>query len=171
MPNLGQVIHSQISCRLCPLHANGPAPLYVPLHVQGQPPLIIFDRPFSDVVTPCRDPRLERLISLDARLVSAAVTYATSCWSDWSSPAPEHSVSACKRHRAAERGALNPNLIVAVGSMAADTINLADAFVENSVLIHDTGARVLCLPEEIESSDAKLIRSCVDTITVSYDIS
>lgn len=168
MPSIGEVIQAQVSCRLCPLYDNVPVPLYVPLHVHGQAPVIIFDRPFSDVVTPASDPRYRALLQVDSRLSSAAVTYLTSCWSAWSSPAPPHSVTSCNRHRQGELNALNPQLVIVVGEASAQAVTVS--FSDHAVYDHPSGFKVLCLPGDIDRVDPSLVRQCVDAVSIAYEL-
>lgn len=114
MTDLGTVIQAQVSCRSCLLRDNHATPLYLPLGVRSDA-LIVLDRPYSDIISPVKDPRRDRLVDEVPGLRYAPTTYLTSCWSDPSEAIPAVALRACRKHRDAERAALAPRLYVLVG--------------------------------------------------------
>ena len=145
-------------------------PLYVPLHVVGPASLLVFARPYSDVVTPAEDPRLGPFLAQFPQLASFAVTYATNCWSDPAAPVPVRSLRACQRHREAEMATLQPRTIIAVGEAPCQQylgVGLAKA--GGQLWQHGAGAYVVPLPEgDLSQQSVALIQQALDRDGVGY---
>lgn len=145
--------------------------MYVPLHVTPPCPLVLFDRPFSDVISPAEDPRLKSIIAVDPRIAIAAVSYLTSCWSSRDRVHPDNSVSRCWSHRLNEIDSLRPSLIIAVGENVFRKLVEVDYYQSNLISVTPEGIRVLSLPDDPELVDAAVMHEAINSVGVYYDLS
>lgn len=164
------LVADQLACNGCPLRVHGPVPIYQPLHVVGPTSLLVLPRPFSDVVSPAEDPRVPPLVAAFPELAVFAITYATSCWSDPSTPTPSRSLTACRRHRVAEVETLQPTTIVAVGDAACQQIlGVSISKAAGQLWQHPSGAYVVPVHEGgLQDGDATLLRTALDRHGLGY---
>ena len=164
------LISAQLSCNGCPLRVHGPVPIYLPLHVVGPTSLLVLPRPFSDVVSPAEDPRLAPLIAAIPELSVFAVSYATSCWSDPSTPTPLRAMNACQRHRQAEVETLTPTTIVAVGDASCQQyLSMSLAKAAGQLWQHASGAYVVPVSDgPLTAEELQLLRTAVDRHGLGY---
>lgn len=110
------------------------------------------------------------LVTAFPELAVFAITYATSCWSDPSTPTPSRSLTACRRHRVAEIATLQPTTIVAVGDAACQqTLGVGIAAAAGQLWQHESGAYVVPVREgQIQEGDATLLRTALDRHGLGY---
>ena len=110
-------------------------------------------------------------MALETRMASSAVTYLTSCWSDWSKPIPERSVTACTAHRVAEMEALKPELVVTVGDDACRFF-LGKGVEEygGGAWQHHQGYLVLPLSEDFDAAEVVALATALDRTETVHEL-
>lgn len=171
MTDLASVVQGQISCRACVLRDRTPIPLYVPLHLEGRIPLVMLDRPYSDVTTPRQDPRRTDLIRLVPELQEFAWTYRVSCWSDPASLSPDLALRACRRHRTAEVDALNPPLVVAIGEAPSQWVTHAGLEEARGMRwMHRPDVPAVVISEQPTEQDVVLLRELLAEVLPAHEL-